>query len=56
VGVLFRSVEILPGMSKEGYHSSLYSLRLLHDCPIHGEALIDACTAVCVRVQQSDIQ
>lgn len=29
---------------KEGYHSSLYSLRLLHDCPIHGEALIDTCT------------
>ena len=27
-----------------GYHSSLYSLTLLHACPIHGEPLVDGCT------------
>ncbi len=29
---------------QEGYHSSLFSLLLLRNCPVHGELLIDACT------------
>lgn len=27
----------------QGYHSSLYSLTLLHACPIHGEPFVDGC-------------
>lgn len=38
-----RRVRFCPTCARRGFHSPLYDLHLLARCPIHGDALMDAC-------------